>query len=146
MNLRILKKLSKQAAPLLPLLGDRRKQFPAEKGECYTSTGGHDLKHWERHRVRYPFERDIKYRPASGEYWIVMRPPRHPLKGTVMVGSMEGYYEREWSEETAWESLCRLVCDHFTTWGEHGAVWVGPNLGDPSRMLRAARAIAGDTR
>ncbi|WP_186275820.1 hypothetical protein [Burkholderia gladioli] len=145
MNLRILKKLSKQAAPLLPLLGDRREQFPAEKGDCYTSTTGHDRKHWERMRALYPFEGDIKCRPAQGMHWIVMREPRHPLKGTIMVGSMVGYYEREWCEETAWESLCCLVSDHYTDWNEHGPVWTGPKLGYPSQVLRAARAIAGGT-
>ena len=36
MNLRTLKKLSKRAAPLLPLLGDDRKQFPAERWDNYT--------------------------------------------------------------------------------------------------------------
>ncbi|MEN7529281.1 hypothetical protein [Cupriavidus sp. DL-D2] len=119
MNLRILKKLSKRAAPLLPLLGDDRKQFAADKYESYTCTGGHDRKHWERNRSIHAtplFRNDLHYRPKHGLSYVSMRQPVHPLKGTIMVGAMCGYYEPEWEEETAWESLRSMVLDHFTEW------------------------------
>lgn len=119
MNLRIHKKLCKRAAPLLPQLGDKREQFKAGNSDCYFGQGRLypcDFKHWERTRARFPFEPCIKVQPKDGGSWIVLRRPDNPLKGTVMVGSMCGYYEPEWEEETAYESLCRLVEDHFTEW------------------------------
>jgi hypothetical protein len=118
LNLRILKKLSKRAASMLPLLGDDREQFKAKKCESYISISKCDWKHWERTRVPYPIDLrgDMKRRPKNGNGWIVMRRPDYPLKGTVMVGEMRGYYEPEWDEKSAWESLCDLVWDHFTEW------------------------------
>lgn len=145
MNLRILKKLCKRAAPLLPLLGDKRHQYKAEKWECYISRLSRcDLKHWERRRTRYPSDRAIKYRPVDGKDWIVMIPPDQPLKGTMMVGSMEGYYEREWEEESAWDALFSLVWWHFAKHhdDEGGGYMVQPrDLRTPSLVLKAAREI-----
>lgn len=152
MNLRIHKKLAKRAAPMLARLGDRREQYKAEKYECYFGHGylyPCDWKHWERHRALYPFGTDFKFRPRHDKHWIVLRHPIHPLKGTMMVGSMAGYYEPEWEEETAWESLCRLVEDHFTEWdGESFVKETGyprfvitRDLGTPSKILRAAREM-----
>lgn len=142
MNLRILKKLSKRAAPLLPILGDCREQFPAAKDENYHSTAGHDRKHWHRMRAKYPcdFLGEIKYRPRDGQDWIVMREPYHPRKGTPMVGAVVGYYEPEWEEETAWDALRRVVYDNFTDWSEDG--WtVLRDLSTPSLILRAAEEL-----
>lgn len=152
MNLRILKKLSKRAAPLLPLLGDNREQFPAARWENFTHTRGHDRKHWERSRVPYPLDLrgDIKYRPKDGRQWIVMREPSYALKGTVMVGETAGYYEPEWEEETAWESLCEIVYWHFVemvyaTDSTGDAEWPHPvcnrDLSTPTLILRAAQEI-----
>lgn len=42
-------------------------------------------------------------------------PPHEPLKGTINIGWMSGYYEPEWEEETAWEALRTAVLNHFTT-------------------------------
>jgi len=144
MNLRILKKLSKRAAQLLPLLGDSRGQFPARRGDSYTCTSGHDSKHWERNSTIHVKPLCLGYRtylPKHGKRYVTMCNPHHPLKGTVMVGEMVGYYEPEWEEETAWESLCTLVRNHFLDWTPDGAVWRGPRLDTPTRILRAAREI-----
>lgn len=144
MNLRILKKLSKRAAPLLAALGDQREQFPAERWESYTSTTGHDRKHWTRNASIHSepmFRSDLHYLPKHGLRYVAMREPVHPLKGTVMVGEMVGYYEREWEEETAWESLLTRVNEHFTAWTRNGPVWHGPRLDTPTRVLKAAREI-----
>lgn len=144
MNLRILKKLSKRAAPLLPLLGHPWDVFPAGKYECYTGIRGHDRKHWERHRARYPMHRkgDITYRPTTGngEYWIVLRDSDQPIKGTPMVGAMCGYYEPEWEEKTAWEALVDLVYDHFCDWDENGPKPLR-DLSEPGLIFRAAAEI-----
>ncbi len=85
MNLRILKKLSKKAAPLLMHFDHRGELFLAQRGENY-----HGLV-IERH-------------PKVKEWSAV-----HPLKGTPMVGAMEGYYEPEWSERTAWDELGECI-------------------------------------
>lgn len=117
MNLRILKKLSKRAAPLLAALGDHREQFPAERWEDYTSTGGHDRKHWERNRYPNPcqWKGDIHMKPRSGTGTIVLSQRHmHPWPGTVMAGWSSGHYEPEWDEDDTWTLLQQDVRDHFT--------------------------------
>lgn len=112
MNLRILKKLSKRAAPLLPLLGDRREQFSAARDASYTGVLILDRKHWERGRSVHSDTcgaHEIKQPARDGRGWVYTRPPSHPRKGTMMVGGVAGYYEPEWSEETAWEALEDLL-------------------------------------
>lgn len=152
MNLRILKKLSKRAAPLLPLLGDNRQQFPAERGDGHTSTTGHDRKHWLRMRSIHgeEFPGTIKYKPRQGAHWIAMREPWDALKGTPMVGAMEGYYEPEWSEETAWEALLDIVWWEYVICDEDGPIPLR-RFDTPTKVLatayemiahRAAAAIA----
>lgn len=116
MNLRTLKKLSKQAAPLLPLLGDHRKQFPAVRGDNYIGIVIRARKHWERGRSVHADimrEEQVKKPAADGKGWVYMHPPSHPRKGTIMVGRMDGYEEPEWEEESAWEALEDLVYYHF---------------------------------
>jgi hypothetical protein len=143
MNLRILKKLSKRAAPLLPLLGDCRDQFPAVRGENHTGQWGHDRKHWERtwskHATKCRFFPIVLY-PKHGKGLVVMREPSTPWKGTLMVGEVPGYYEPEWSEETAWEALERLVWEHFTEWNEDGPTFLR-TFRYPSDIFRAAHEI-----
>lgn len=112
MNLRTLKKLSKRAAPYLELLGDHRKQFPARKGENYTDRVILDRKHWERGRSVHDEtfgDYEIKTPARDGQGWVYLHAPRHPRKGTIMVGETSGYYEPEWSEATAYEALVGLV-------------------------------------
>lgn len=119
MNLRILKKLSKRAAPYLPLLGDQRKQFPARKHDSYHGMLILDRTCWERGRSVHgdPIrQEEIKKPAADGKGWVWMAPPSHPLKGTMMVGGMSGYYEPEWVEECCWQALFHLVQCHFTNW------------------------------
>lgn len=143
MNLRILKKLSKRAAPLLALLDDRREQFRAEPHDNYTSTGGHDRKHWERGRSVHGDkfrERDIKYRPRRGDGWIRLSEPCHPLAGTVMVGAMSVGEEPEWSEETAWDSLRDIVYWGFAAPNAEGDWRCTRRRGNPSRVF----ALAGE--
>lgn len=123
MNLRILKKLSKRAAPLLLLLGDTREQFRAahhRSGENYHGLIGFPRKNWERgscHPSYEPIGHDrMKVTTRAGRS-MVLSEPCHPLKGTMMVGGMSGYYEPEWDEESAWGALDYLVRIHFTDWG-----------------------------
>jgi hypothetical protein len=156
MNLRILKKLSKRAAPLLAALGDGRKQFPAERGENYTSCCGHDLKHWERSRYPNPYEwtGDIHIKPCSGTGTIVLS-QRHmtPWPGTVMVGWTSGYYEPEWEEDDAWTLLEQGVREHWTDYRELPPETVDSmefpdfeivclrRFRNPSQILNAAREL-----
>ncbi|MEQ6328131.1 hypothetical protein VLF92_07335 [Pseudomonas chengduensis] len=156
MNLRILKKLSKRAAPLLAAIGDGRKQFPAERGEDYTSCRGHDRKHWERNRYPNPshWEGDIHVKPRSGQGIIVLS-LRHicPWPGTVMVGWSSGYYEPEWEEEDAWTLLAQDVRDHWTDYRELPPVTIDDmdfpdyeiailrRFRNPSQILKAAHEL-----
>ena len=150
MNLRTLKKLSKRAAPLLPLLGDDRKQFPAERWDNYTGLLIMDRKHWERGRSVHDGlydEREIKTPARDGNGWICMHPPHHPRKGTTMVGALSGYYEPEWDEETAWEALEKTVMVHFTDWHpDHDVPPLTRRLDTPSDVLRAAKDMIAENR
>lgn len=133
MNLRILKKLSKRAAPLLAALGDNRPQFPAVPHDNYHGTAGFDRKHWDRTHCHPSYQAhgsEIVYVTRSGRH-MVMREPWHPRRGTIMVGAMSGYYEPEWDEETAWDSLRNFVAAHFTDWSEPEPV--------PTRKFRTPR-------
>jgi|GEM_PF-4533479 len=116
MNLRILKKLSKRAAPLLHALGDDRSQFLAGDGDSYTDLIGFDRKHWRRSRSSQftGWKGDIEHRTRRGDA-VVHLSERYiyPWPGTPMVGALEGYMEPEWEECTAWDSLRRLVRDHY---------------------------------
>lgn len=122
MNLRTLKKLSKRAAPLLPLLGDDREQIPAKPYDNYHHGFIGDRKHWERSRCHPTYQgrngwlhrrgAEIVFMSHKGKT-MVMRPPSHPRKGTIMVGCMSGYYEPEWDEQDAWSALEDLVGWHF---------------------------------
>lgn len=146
MNLRILKKLSKKAAPLLAALGDQREQFLAEPGENYHSTRIQDRTCWERSRTVWkdlPAEKrddQFCYRSRKGAV-IVLRPPSSPLKGTPMVGATSGYYEPEWEEETAWDALQARVWAEFTDWNEDGPTPLRTFKG-PGDILRAAQELA----
>lgn len=116
MNLRILKKLSKRAAPLLHALGDDRSQFLAGDSDSYTDLIGFDRKHWKRSRTsRFTgWKGDIEYRTRRGDAVVHLSESYiHPWPGTPMVGALEGYMEPEWEECTAWDSLRRLVRDHY---------------------------------
>lgn len=117
MNLRTLKKLSKRAAPLLLKLGDDREQFRAVKGENYHGGTVRARKHWVRIRCHPSHqecrERDRVVFTSRAGHRISMRPPPHPLQGTIMVGGMSGYFEPEWDEDAAYPALQRIVSWSF---------------------------------
>ncbi|MBB3940729.1 hypothetical protein GGR39_002386 [Novosphingobium fluoreni] len=124
MNLRILKKLSKRAAPYLPLFGDTREQFRSGRGDNYHGLIIRDRTCFERSPCHSSYaqgaylwggEVRICVQARAGHRYMISPPP-HPLKGTIMVGGMSGYYEPEWDEETAFGALRQQVCYHFTDW------------------------------
>lgn len=124
MNLRILKKLSKRAAPLLTSTKAfsylNTDQFISVRGEGNTETQGHDRKHWERGNARNPIDfHGYLYWPArNGLGHPYMHDPSTPLKGTVMLGWSQGYEEPEWEERTAWELLESHVRDCYSEYVE----------------------------
>lgn len=152
MNLRILKKLSKRAAPLLAALGDERGQFRSERGDNCTGLSIRSRKHFERMRSPHRDligEGHIKRPAADGNGYVSMSPPYHPRKGTVMVGSVSGYYEPEWDEETAWEALLNLVYWSFMDFGdcESGHIPTPTRkLRTPSDYFKAAADLSHKTR
>lgn len=127
MNLRILKKLSKRAAPMLRAVGDCREQFAAKKGANFQNLTGHERKHW--HRMR-------------GRTSIRLYEPFHPLKGTAMAGCTSGYDTSEWEEESTWEALRNAVTYCSGQWGEDGQFRVLRKLRTPTHILRAATELA----
>ena len=158
MNLRILKKLSKKAAPFLPLLGDHREQFRARiergDGNFHKAFVG-DRKHWERSRCHPSYEgrnswtrrqgAEIVFSTRAGRR-IVISPPDYARKGTIMVGATSGYYEPEWDEECAWVALDTLVRDRFTDFqllldeDYEGGV-LTRELTTPAQILAAAKEM-----
>lgn len=161
MNLRTLKKLSKRAAAYLPLLGDTRGQFPSERGDNFHSTFIGDRKHWHRGNCHASYEPRNEYRSRRGAEIVfttragrrkLMRPPHHPRKGTIMVGSMSGGYEPEWDEQCAWSALDNLVRCHFTDWDkmqEENVPFGGAltrDLSTPSLIFAAADEMVRERR
>lgn len=155
MNLRTLKKLSKRAAPLLPLLGDTRQQFRAEPYDNYGVPLIRARKHWDRSNCHPTYEGRNDYLVSGGAqivftsragHRVLMRPPSHPRKGTMMVGGMSGYYEPEWDEDTAYRALLEIVREHFTDYRydpETDDVERVPlrSLPTPSEVFKAASEI-----
>lgn len=150
MNLRILKKLSKRAAPLLTALGYELEQFPAAKEENYHGFLIRDRGHWERVRCHPKYEAfdgrgEVLFKTRKGQL-IVMRPPDHPLKGTIMVGGTSGYYEPEWYEECAWSALCSMVYSNFEEYDEEEEDLKPTRIfHTPADILRAARKMIAST-
>lgn len=94
MNLRILKKLSKRAAPLLAHFDiGPDALFLAEPHECHTGLvmEGSRKDRWHRLATRF------------GDA------PYAPLKGTPMVRRMSGGEEMEWDARTALEELAECI-------------------------------------
>lgn len=154
MNLRILKKLSKRAAPLVATLcaDHRLTHFVVEGRDGDTNVIGHDRKHWNRHRAannepRGRGEVFVLARTAGAHPFICLYQPSTPWDGTPGVGWTSGYYEREWEERTAWEYLLEQVENHTVDWVQDGEEdeW-GPTmrpvatlrLRNPSVILRKA--------
>jgi hypothetical protein len=152
MNLRILKKLSKRAAPYLAELGDNRKQFSAVRGDNYHGMVINDRTTWERsrcHPTYKPFGGEIVRQTRAGHH-IVMRSPSHPMKGTIMVGETSGYYEPEWAEEAAYDALSELVYGHFTDWAACQSIDDIPgltrDLSSVSKLFAAADDMLAERR
>ncbi|KFH18605.1 hypothetical protein IB60_16610 [Brucella abortus LMN1] len=135
MNLRILKKLSKRAAPLLPLLGVNRQQFRASharSGENFHHTFIGDRKHWERYGSidEAPYNRhglSIEITTRTGRT-IIMQPPKVPRKGTIMVrpeGPTRPYLDPRFVNEDAWHVLECIVCQHFNTFNPEKGNYYG---------------------
>lgn len=159
MNLRILKKLSKRAAPLVAqLCADHGlTHFVTECQDGDTNVLGHDRKHWNRYwsdRAE-PWssrEKVVPRRSAGPRKFILLCEPATPWDGTPGVGWKSGGYEPEWEERTAWEYLQEQVESRVTDWiEEDGDEW-GPHMRpvltekmpNPSAVLRRARRMVLD--
>lgn len=116
MRLRTLKKWSKQAAPIL-VEHYGMKPFLAERGESY-----HGLKIRCSHK-----QNPQQYCRCECQY--------HPLSGTPMVGWMDGYYEPEWTERTAWEHLREHVL-----WGDRPRGMSEEAWAAATRLVRITQA------
>ncbi len=149
MNLRILKKLSKRAAPLLPLLGDKREQFPNEAWEGCIGFGGFERKHLDRSSTKYPRDGQTQYLPRHGKQWVVLREPDSPWAGTPMLGAMSCGESPEWDEETTWEALRDQVFDYFTEYwvqGDEVASRMQRRLRTPAAIFRVLPAMIEEFR
>lgn len=151
MNPRILKKLSARAAPLLPILGDHREQFRAEKDANFHGVLMPGRQHWRRSRCHAsyiptnhwgtPRGMPRRYETRAGRP-MVMRPPSHPLRGTVMVGATSGGEQPEWDEETAYESLLGMVWGFFLEWSDADETFYCTRcLRTPREVFAAAREV-----
>lgn len=159
MNLRILKKLSKRAMPLLSELGLARNHWLPEDGEGeIRHLMGFDRKHMERHRCSNP---DLIYgggeklirlarRPISGRAFIAMIEPSEPWAGTPSITWSSSYESYECDGETAWEHLEIHVRDAVTDYEVTGDAEAGDTdyrivvrerLRHPSDVLRKAREL-----
>lgn len=137
MNRRILKKLSKRAALLLPALMPRHHNatawFLADREGCYH---GMQLepKHGKAHKARFSSR---LYNP-------------HPLKGTPMTGGMDSGETPEWWEKTLWEVFTDVVwwtsVDDFRTFEDTGWPALRPDivLKTPADYLRQARLLIAE--
>lgn len=158
MNLRILKKLSKRAAPLLiEIDGDDRAHWVTSDGDGEIEIGGMDRKHMDRIRTYYqeptsmftvivPARRDI-----GGRSHIALYGPHTPLPGTPMLSWSGGYFDDDGVTLSAWETLERRADDAVIDFVEDGKDDEGfpihrrvvlRHLRNPSDILRQARAMA----
>lgn len=154
MNLRILKKLSKRAAPLLIALGERREQFAARAQDSYGVPLVRDRKHWDRSRCHptykgwnnwsVPAGREIVFTTRTG-HTVVMRPPSCPLKGTVMFGGTDGGEQPEWSEDNAYSILIDYCFWHFGDVVGEELDWVSNRaLNTPRQVFSAAADMVAE--
>ncbi len=143
MNLRILKKLSKRAAPLLVALGNKDQQFPADRWDGHTSSTGHERKHWKRgnSRSRIDFHGYVYWQARNGLGHSYMRQPNRPWKGTIMLGWTVGHETPEWEEDDAGTLLVREVEGHFTEMIEVEADEDDPDWFGPDHMPRLTRSF-----
>lgn len=158
MNLRILKKLSKKAAPLVKVLCPDLDHYVTDRGEGDCDVYGMDRKHWERHGSSHgdrlndsEIITQPKCRRGTRYPYLRIRQPGTPMRGTIEVGRESGYYEREWMGYTAWNCLVEDMNIHVTDWVEDGTYdelgfmpnlvpVVSQRLRNPADILRLARA------
>jgi hypothetical protein len=147
MNLRILKKLSKRALPYLAHNPHQwGKPFLAEKGDNYTGvriTAHNDMERSLSMRGDPFGEGAVAYKPRRQEGrqypYVVLRPARHPKKGTPMFGWMDGGEQPEWDETTAWETFQDWVVGNYSEFETNTANLVlTRRLKTPSDFFRAA--------
>ena len=123
MNPRILKKLSKRAEQLLPLIYPREKITRIGKEDaqdCHAFIPCKDRRYWERSPChnRYqprndslsPAYRERKIKKVDGNFEI-LRPPSVPLKNTPIIVFES---EEDYSIDYLWLYLKDVVQNHFT--------------------------------
>ncbi len=157
MNLRILKKLSKKAAPLVKVLCPDLDHFVTglDEGDC--DVYGMDRKHWVRHGsshgdrlISSEIITQPKCRRGTRYPYLRLWQPGTPMRGTIEVGKMSGYYEPEWEGYTAWKCLADEMTIAVTDWVEDGTfddlgipnrvAVMSQRLRNPADILRLARA------
>ena len=124
MNLRILKKLSKKALPLLIKIDPKYAalSFTPDRDEPgYTTSAGHDRKHWDRTPTAHSVLQGEVVIPRKGKRqdhkpFIWIRAPYDSWPGTPMIGYTSGWYEPEWEERTTWDELVQVA--HSYNWIE----------------------------
>lgn len=150
MNLRILKKLSKRAVPLLHQLGEKRTIFSAKKEENYHGLIIKDMTRLERwgssHANAINSQRHVatitpKCRQGTEQPYVKCYQPQHPIKGTPMVGWVSGYYEPEWIEETTYEALLNRVIWAFFEYNATGGGRFTKSFRYPSDVFRSAAEL-----
>ena len=124
MNLRILKKKSKQALRYLGHYELQGKVFEAERGGNYHGM----IVRCNHRRKPLEFANNKRGRCDFCDY--------HPLHGTPMTGEVRGYYEPEWEERTAYEELCNRI-----QWGDRPAIMSDD---DWNRALKLTRTTPID--
>jgi hypothetical protein len=148
MNLRILKKLSKRAAPYLERIGDTREQFKAVKDENLHGLIIKDMTRLERRpsshgdvidKESHVATLQPKCRQGTRYPYVSLSYPYAPLKGTIMVGGVSGYEQPEWDEETAWGALSNWVWGHFFEYDpENDIAFYSRTFRTPSEIFAAA--------
>jgi len=127
-NLRILKKLSKKAAPLLIELGYDRESIVAEEEGC-VDVVINDQNDWRRL-----------------VYWAPLSEPMDTLRNTMTVWHVD--YWGEGDQVTAWCELSTLVFYHYADWesAKHSPDGMPSpeltiKLRNPADVLNAARRM-----
>lgn len=136
MNLRILKKLSKRAVPLLQAWDNTGlwEHYLSERGDGNCDVSKVDRKHWSR------IGRSVL-------------PSLKLMEGTPVVGWTGGYETPEWEERTAWGLLMDQVDNENISWVKVGETEFGDDLRpvkirrlrNPAQILHFARGLTQKT-
>lgn len=151
MNSRILKKLSKKAADLLPTMPDHLDWRWANSGEIFD--GGecgdsHQVKSCDRkHQEDWSRRGKNNRHPKGGNTHGYM----HVIEGTLFRGWTTGYYEPEFECEPLWETLANLYCEAHTDYDPMALdedalpVYTGARPAMPFHILSWARSVASQS-